>query len=580
MFSNSFAKWYTDFSVVSLLVATLSLPMHSTEQPNTTPTIRVNTRLVLVDVVVKDKKGSPVAGLKAEDFTVQERGKTQKIAFLIPPTETTAQSAPSELPPGIYSNRPEYRSPGGPLTVILIDAANTPFKDQAYARQQMLQFVREQSKPGQRMAVMTLTNTLGVLQDFTGDPQVLAKAIEDYKPREQEMPKGASPPVIGNSDSARGNVSVPVTLNQELRAFQSIQLAYVEDRRVETTLSAMRSLARILGGIPGRKSVIWLTAAFPFTLIPENREVTGDELADSLPTISQLGVGTRSAGASASTSRQQHAQEIREAAAQLASAQVAIYPVDVRGLVSGMEPTIDDLAATQLFNATQTAQMKLSDVTSSQETMREMAQETGGKVYINQNEIKQGAVLATQDSAAAYTIGYYPEDKKMDGKYRPIKVKVNRDALEVRNRRGYYAIDPAQSKELTPEQTVAEALRDSVPDTLVTFRAQVKPGDGGKLGVVFLVDADTVSAEDASGGNKKLNVAFYAAAFGVDGKMLGNQSMKVDQAFSAETYQQIQKQGILLQMDVPSPAGATDVRLAVRENRTGSVGSLTIPLNP
>jgi len=580
MFSNSFAKWYTDFSVVSLLVATLSLPMHSTEQPNTTPTIRVNTRLVLVDVVVKDKKGSPVAGLKAEDFTVQERGKTQKIAFLIPPTETTAQSAPSELPPGIYSNRPEYRSPGGPLTVILIDAANTPFKDQAYARQQMLQFVREQSKPGQRMAVMTLTNTLGVLQDFTGDPQVLAKAIEDYKPREQEMPKGASPPVIGNSDSARGNVSVPVTLNQELRAFQSIQLAYVEDRRVETTLSAMRSLARILGGIPGRKSVIWLTAAFPFTLIPENREVTGDELADSLPTISQLGVGTRSAGASASTSRQQHAQEIREAAAQLASAQVAIYPVDVRGLVSGMEPTIDDLAATQLFNATQTAQMKLSDVTSSQETMREMAQETGGKVYINQNEIKQGAVLATQYSAAAYTIGYYPEDKKMDGKYRPIKVKVNRDALEVRNRRGYYAIDPAQSKELTPEQTVAEALRDSVPDTLVTFRAQVKPGVGGKLGVVFLVDADTVSAEDASGGNKKLNVAFYAAAFGVDGKMLGNQSMKVDQAFSAETYQQIQKQGILLQMDVPSPAGATDVRLAVRDNRTGSVGSLTIPLNP
>jgi VWFA-related protein len=541
--------------------------------------MRVNTRLVLVDVVVKDKKGNPVTSLKAEDFTVQEKGKTQKIAFLTAPAGSTTQAPASELPPGIYSNRPEYRSPGGPLTVILIDAANTPFKDQAYARQQMLQFVKEQSKPGQRMAVMTLTNSLGVLQDFTADPQVLAKAIEEYKPREQEMPKGASFPAIVNSDSARGNVSVPATLNQELRAFQSIQLAYVEDRRVETTLSAMRSLARILGGIPGRKSVIWLTAAFPFSLIPENREVTGDELADSLPTISQLGVGTRSAGASASTSRQQHAQEIREAAAQLASAQVAIYPVDVRGLVSGMEPTIDDLAATQLFNATQTAQMKLSDVTASQETMREMAQETGGKVYVNQNEIKEGAALATQDSAAAYTIGYYPEDKKMDGKYRSIKVKVNRDGLDLRSRRGYYAIDPAQSKELTPEQTVAEALRDSVPDTLVTFRAQVRPADGGKLGVVFLVDADTVSAEDASGGNKKLDVAFYAAVFGVDGKMLSNQSMKVDQAFAAETYRQIQKQGILLQMDVPSPAGATDVRLAVRDNRTGSVGSLTIPLN-
>ena len=578
MCSNSFQKWCGDLCVVTVLIAGLSLHAQPSGQAENTPTIRVNTRLVLVDVVVKDKKGNSVTGLKPEDFTVQEKGKTQKIAFVTPPADSVTQSAPSELPPGIYSNRPEYRSPGGPLTVILIDAANTPFKDQAYARQQMLQFVKEQSKPGQRMAVMTLTNTLGVLQDFTGDPQVLAKAIEDYKPREQEMSKGANPPVIGSTN--RENGFVPLALNQELRAFQNIQLAYVEDRRVETTLSAMRSLARILGGIPGRKSVIWLTAAFPFTLIPENREVSGDELADSLPTISQLGVGTRSAGATASTSRQQHAQEIREAAAQLASAQVAIYPVDVRGLVSGMEPTIDDLPATQLFNSSETAQMKVSDVTASQETMREMAQETGGKVYVNQNEIKQGAVLATQDNAAAYTIGYYPEDKKMDGKYRPIKVKVNRDGLEVRSRRGYYAIDPAQSKELTPEQTVAEALRDSVPDTLVTFRAQVKPAEGGKLGVVFLVDADTVSAEDASGGNKKLNVAFYAAVFGLDGKMLGNQSMKVDQAFPAETYQQILKQGILLQMEVPSPAGATDVRLAVRDNRTGLVGSLSIPLNP
>jgi ribosome modulation factor len=183
-----------------------------------------------------------------------------------------------------------------------------------------------------------------------------------------------------------------------------------------------------------------------------------------------------------------------------------------------------------------------------------------------------------QDTSAAYTIGYYPEDKKMDGKYRSIKVKVNRDGLEVRHRRGYYAIDPGQSKELTPEQSVAEALRDSAPDTLVTFRAQVKPAEAGKLGIVFLVDADTVSAEDASGGNKKINVAFYATVFGADGKMLANQSMKVDQAFPADTYQKIQSQGILLQMDIASPAGGNDVRLAVRDNRTGSLGTLTVPL--
>jgi len=568
--------------VIAALVFSLlfqSFAQQTVQPDAATPTFRVNTHLVLVDVVVKDKKGNPVSGLKIEDFTVQEKGKNQKIAFFTVPGEE--QKAPSDLPPGIYSNRPEYRSPGAPLTVLLIDAANTPFKDQAYARQQMLQFVKQQYKPGQRTAVMTLTNNLGVLQDFTSDPQILVKAIDQFKPQEQELNKGPAPPVLKNSETARGGDSgVTSGVNQELRAFQNIQLAYVLDRRVESTLAAMRSLARILGGIPGRKSIIWLTAAFPFSLIPENREVTGEELAESLPSIKQLGVGTRSAGAVAGAQRQEHAQEIREAAAQLASAQIAIYPVDVRGLVSGMEPTMDDLPSTQLESVSEAAQMKMSDVTASQETMREMAQETGGKAYVNQNEIKEGVALAMQDTQAAYTIGYYPDDKKMDGKYRTIKVKVNRDGVEVRNRRGYYAIDPGQKKDTTPEQQVAEALHDKAPNTLVTFKAQAKPTEGGKLGVVFLVDPDTVSAEDASGGSKKLNVAFYAAVFGADGNILASQSQKVDQAFPAETYQQIQKQGILLQMDVASPAGGIDVRLAVRDNRTGSVGTVTIPLTP
>ncbi len=74
--------------------------------------------------------------------------------------------------------------------VLLLDAANTPFKDQAYARQQMLKFVRDQYKPGQRMAIFTLTNGLSILQDFTTDPNVLLAALQKYQPVSQEMPNG------------------------------------------------------------------------------------------------------------------------------------------------------------------------------------------------------------------------------------------------------------------------------------------------------------------------------------------------------------------------------------------------------
>ena len=114
---------------------------------------------------------------------------------------------------------------------------------------------------------------------------------------------------------------------------------------MQMTLEGMRGLARVLGGIPGRKSVIWVTADFPFNLIPDNRAVTDAELAESLPTISQLGLSTRSSGAVANTQRNAHTQEIREAAAQLSSAQVAIYPIDARGLISGMEGGMGDVPA-------------------------------------------------------------------------------------------------------------------------------------------------------------------------------------------------------------------------------------------
>jgi len=118
----------------SILVSSGIRPLGAQEPP--APTIRVTTRMVLIDIVVTDKQGRPIPGLRAEDFTLEEKGKAQKIASFTVASEPTA--APEALPPGIYTNRAQYRSPGGPITVLLLDALNTALKDQAYARQQML----------------------------------------------------------------------------------------------------------------------------------------------------------------------------------------------------------------------------------------------------------------------------------------------------------------------------------------------------------------------------------------------------------------------------------------------------------
>jgi hypothetical protein len=333
----------------------------------------------------------------------------------------------------------------------------------------------------------------------------------------------------------------------------------------------MRSLARILAGIPGRKNVVWLTAAFPFDLIPEDRSVSEAELMASLPNIQQKGVGTIASGAVAATERTSHNQDIREVAAEMSSAQVAIYPVDARGLVSGMEFLPDDSANRQTLDSSLRAAARVSDVAASQETMRAIAAETGGKAYYNQNEIKVGVGLAMADDSASYTIGYYPEDKKWDGRYRSIKVKVDRQDAEVRHRRGYFAIDPSQLKDKKPEQQVAEALGDMAPDTQVTFSAQVKKTDKGKIGVDFLIDPRTVTAADSSGG-KKLNLVAYAAVLSPEGRMLGNVSQKVDQVFKDDVYQQILQRGILLHMDLDPQPG--QLRLAVQDVPTGLVGTI------
>lgn len=345
-----------------------------------TITIRANTRLVVVDVVVTDKKGQPVTGLKAEDFTLEENGRKQKVSIFVPPgvTNRTASTPP---PPGVLSNLPENVSPAGVPTVLLLDAANSPFKDQAYARSQMLKYVVEQGKSGRPMAVITQTDQLRVLQQFTSDPQVLITAIKNLKPQEQILQPGApAPESHGVADGPRGGASGALTESvasamAAAQAFADLQVGYNLERRTLITIESMKALSRMLGGLPGRKNVVWLTASLPFDLIPEDRTMTDAELLADLPGQGrERSVQVNAAGSMAAQQRQLHGQEIREAEAQLATANIAIYPVDLHGLVSGMENSA--ASGGSVFSDTAVSDRALSGVSSlqaSQGTMKEVA---------------------------------------------------------------------------------------------------------------------------------------------------------------------------------------------------------------
>jgi VWFA-related protein len=517
---------------------------------------------VLVDVVVTDKKGQPITGLKAEDFTVEENGKKQKIASFSPPGAD--QKAPQPLPAGLLTNRPEYLKPAGIPTVLLLDAANSHFLDQAYGRGQMLKYVMEQSGAGVPMAVMTLTGRLQVLQDFTSDPKILTTAIRKLQPQEPILQSMTSP-AQGNVEpglrSSSANVPVApseqfaelVAISQaQVESFQNQAAGYALEVRTLVTIQAMRDLARALGGLPGRKNVVWLTADFPFDLIPEDTNKSDAEVLADLPSMANVRNDSvnNAAGNGLSQQRGMHNQQIREAQFALASAGIAVYPVDMRGLMaSGID----------------------ANTTSS---LEELARQTGGKAYVNQNEIKNGIALAVSDEKASYALGYYPENKKWDGRFRTIKVKLDHGDREIRYRKGYFALDPTQVKNPHYESDVAEAMEFHAPATQVSFMAQTKSTGPGKVRVVFLVDAHTLSAEDTSG-SKKMNVSLYASVYSSSGKNLGSRSLKVDRAFDAATYKQILDKGMMVPIDLDLPAGANQLRLAVLDNKTGFIGTAT-----
>jgi VWFA-related protein len=505
--------------------------------------------LVLLDVVVMDKAGNPVPGLRLEDFSVTEDGKPQALSFLTAP-KTDAPPPVPPLPEGVYSNAPLYRLSGSTPTVVVLDAANTAFNDQVYVRRQMLQYLRDQYQPGQRTAIFALTDKLFLLQDFTADPELLAASLKRFEPGEpgfSKMMAGGEPPVDAlRFTSKQQYQQMVVTLDR----FQRSQVEYTTNARAEVTLAALRRINRILAGLPGRKNVIWVTGGFPFTLDPAFSVSPSSDLSEMFRRPGRQSAINSNNGLG-HDQRSLFADQIREISAQLATAQVAIYPVDAQGLVPSRS----------LGSSNQ------------QETMREIALETGGKAFINRNDVENGFSIAQRDRAATYTVGYYPSNKKFDAKYRSIELKVDHPGLQTTYRHGYFADALFADSPAKLDRSLSEAWEDGVPDTQVIFEAKITAGANGKTRIEFLVDPNTLSfAEDVNG--RKFDVGFYVASCSADGKILEVKGAKLDRAFPPEIFQQINREGMRLHIDVDEPTTSRDLRIAVRDNRTGYIGTL------
>jgi VWFA-related protein len=526
------------------------------------------TRLVVVDVVATGKDGA-ITDLKQDDFTILEDGKEQKIRVFNfqqphPNPSGSAVLAAAKPPENVYSNAAHF-SANSALNVLLLDALNTNLPHQAYVRDQMIRYLQKMPQ-GQPIAVYMLSTKLTLLQDFTDDPEALKKVAKEIKSSVSPLLDNASggPDAellpAGLADSG----IMPAQMFTALQSFEQERVAFQTDMRMTYTLNALTTIARALSGYPGRKNLIWISEAFPLSIDP-NLDLTGDTFA-----------GTRNYGS-----------QIAAAADSLIDAQIAMYPIDARGLVpsslfdasnSGRDKYGRSLSRPGRMPAAISAES--AQLQSVHGTMEEMADRTGGRAFYNTNGIDGAIRKSIEDGSTYYTLAYYPENKNWNGKFRKIHVKVNRSGVKLRYRLGYYAVDPtvfAEKNQKQQDSAFALALSpDSPIATGLPFNALVIPpveATPKTVRVNFAVDPHAISFERLPDGLQHATVECTIQAFSAKGKLVRGELTTVKAALKPDTFSKVMQDMFPCQQSIDLEPGKYYLRLGVRDDRTGLIGT-------
>ena len=526
--------------------------------------LKVTTRLVLVDVVVTDHSGAPATDLKKENFEVREDGKPQKIvafAFQPPPSSGTAPPKPPKFDPGVYSNLRNLNGEVGPPTILLVDALNTPFKDQPYLRQQLVKYLQNVEQR-RNIAIYTLGTRLRMIQDFTSDPELLHEALKKLTLQSsmfnnQDSLEDAFPGLIpDSSDQATAQMA------RNLTEFEAEEQTFQRDLQVRLTMDAMQDLAHNVEGYPGRKNLVWLSGAFPLTVFPD------ETLRNPFDAQSSYG------------------DDLRRIAALFSANQIAVYPVDARGLVGNLMPDASQRGSSMAGlrggpNAVHSLQTASTNLSESHSTMNELAGQTGGRAFYNRNDIDHAIALSVAEGSCYYTLAYYPEDKQMNGKFRKIEVSLDRKGLQTRYRKGYFASEGQASAEKVARVEFGRALAPDTPlATALPFIARVSPPD--KLRKDVVVDFSVVPSYvlfQPQGELQHAQVDFVTCVYDVKGKAVGTPRTDVlTTQLHPATYAEVMKHGLRFRQAVTLPPGKYVLKLGVWDQQSNMIGTLVTKL--
>lgn len=430
-------------------------------------TIKSKTEAVTVDVVVKGPDGRFVPGLRLEDFELWEDGKRQELtncrltgpelepAGNAPPEESRSGTGDETQPDGATNASARGRSVHQRVkTVIAFDMFSLQPGDLILAKQAISSYLREQVAPGDEFMLVAVGHQIDILQEFSGDPERLAAALEKVRPSSTAWQYKIKIQDIANEIAL---------IENEPELALSILRTYLGDCAMccQTVTGQLRVLCRYLGSLTGRKQLVYLSQGYalqPEVLaretarlitIPDDRMQGSSAPANSGASAARISAILGGAQQNALTSYLQQA--IDEANRN----QVSIYTVDTRGMIAIVPGGAAEYRTTP-STASIFRELNEKEVEGTHSFLFSMAEETGGKASLNSNDLSRSLGQAARDGRQYYMLAYQSnQDRHRSGWYHRLKVRVKRPDVSVTARKGYFDMDENQLL----QQDLANALK-------------------------------------------------------------------------------------------------------------------------
>ncbi len=511
-------------------------------RPDSGPTtFTSNTQLVIETVVVKDKSGKAITGLTEKDFTVTEDGVPQAIKHFefedLPEELNTTPLEPKVADVQIMNKLPHAQiapeTPGNPryrnrrLLAMYFDMTAMPPPDQIRALSAAEKFITKQMTAADLVAIMDYSGgAVNVRVDFTDDRAKILSTIETLIVGEGQG--------LDENNADAGAIDTGAAFGQDDSEFN----IFNTDRQ----LSALQTAAKMLGSLNEKKSLIYFASGLQLNGVDNQAQLHATENA-----------------------------AIR--------AGVSFWPIDARGLIASA-PLGDATRGSPGGQAMYTGASALAVNTNfqrSQDTLWSMAADTGGKAFLDSNDLAMGVVQAEKATSSYYIIGYYTTNEKLDGKFRRIKITLNDQSAKLDFRQGYFAGKVfAKFTTADKERQLEEALMLGDPVTELTIAMEIDYFQLNRAEYFTPLIVKIPGRELAlarKGGAEHTLIDFIGEVKDEYGTTIQNVRDKVDVKLSDSTAAELAKRPIQYATGFTLLPGTYKVKFLARDAETGRIGT-------